>query len=89
MKKHISKYFLIVVLILIVVFFIYPSLILGDSSKSGFGSQVANAAVDPLTAGTSLSKFDDNFILILIVSVIIVGILLFAIWQIFKSKRQF
>lgn len=89
MKKHILKYFLIVVISLIVVFFIHQSLIFGDISKSGYGSQGANAAVDPLIGGTSFSKFDDNFILILIVSIVIVGILLFAIWQIFKSKRQF
>ena len=90
MKKNILKDFLIVILILSVVFFIYPGLILGDSSKPGYSSQVADVAVNNLLAGEiNLSKFDNSFFPILITSIIIIGILLFAIWQIFRSKRQF
>jgi hypothetical protein len=90
MKKNILNNFLIVILILSVVLFIYPGLIFGDSSKPGNSSQVANVAVDdPLIRGINLSKFDSNFFPILITSIIIIGILLFAMWQIFRNKRQF
>jgi len=90
MKKNILNNFLIVILILSVVLFIYPGLILGDSSKSGNSSQVINVAVnDPLIGEINLSKFDSSFFPILITSIVIIGILLFAIWQIFRSKRQF
>lgn len=90
MKKNILNNFLIVILILSVVLFIYPSLILGDSSKPGNSSQVVSASVnDPLIREISLSKFDSSFFPILLTSIIIIGILLFAIWQIFRSKRQF
>jgi hypothetical protein len=90
MKKNILKNFSIVVLILIIVLFIYPSLILGDSSKPGNSSQVANVAVnDHLISGMILSKFDNRFFPMLITSIIIVGLLIFAMWQIFRSKRQF
>ena len=90
MKKNILNNFLILILILSVVLFIYPGLILGDSSKPGNSSQVANVAVnDPLIRETNLSKFGSSFFPILITSIVIIGILLFAIWQIFRSKRQF
>jgi hypothetical protein len=89
MKKNILNNFLIVILILSVVLFIYPGLILGDSSKPGNSSQVASNVDDPLIRGINLSKFDSSFFPILITSIVIIGILLFAIWQIFRSKRQF
>ena len=89
MKKNILNNFLIVILILSVVLFIYPGLILGDSSKPGNSSLVASTYVnDPLIREISLSKFDSSFFPILITSIVIIGILLFAIWQIFRSKRQ-
>jgi hypothetical protein len=90
MKKNILNNFLIVILILSVILFIYPGLILGESSRPGSSSQVTDVAVnDPLIREISLSKFDNSFFPILITSIIIIGILLFAMWQIFKSKRQF
>jgi hypothetical protein len=89
MKKNILNKFLIVILILGVVLFIYPGLILGDTSNPGNSSQVAIYVNDPLIRGINLSKFDDSFFPILITSIIILGILLFAMWQIFRSKRQF
>ena len=90
MKKNILNKFLIVILILSVVIFICPGLILGDSSKPGNSSQVANVAVnDPLIKSINLSKFDSSFFPILITSIVIIGILIFAMWQIFRSKRQF
>jgi len=79
MKKNILNNFLIVILILSVVLFIYPGLILGDDSKPVNSSQVE----------INLSRFDSSFFPILITSIIIVGLLLFAMWQIFRSKRQF
>jgi len=79
MKKNILNNFLIVILILSVVLFIYPGLILGDSSKPENSSQVA----------INLSRFDSSFFPILITSIIIVGLLILAMWQIFRSKRQF
>ena len=89
MKKNILNNFLIVILILSVVLFIYPGLILGDSSKPGNSYQVVSNVNDLLIKGINLSKFDDSFFPILITSIVIIGILLFAIWQIFRSKRQF
>jgi len=89
MKNNILNNFLIVILILNIVLFIYPGLILGDTSKPGNSSQVVSNISDPLIRGISLSKFDSNFFPILITSIVIIGILLFAIWQIFRSKRQF
>jgi len=90
MKRNILNNFLIVILILGVALFIYPGLILGDSSKPGNSSQVANVAVnDPLIREINLSKFDSSFFTILITSIIIIGLLIFAMWQIFRSKRQF
>jgi len=90
MKKNIFNNFLIVVLIQSVVLFDYPGLILGDSSKLESNSQAAGSFINaPLIREISFSKFDSSFFLILITSIIIVGILLFAIWQIFRSKRQF
>jgi len=89
MKKNILNNFLIVILILSVVLFIYPGLILGDSSKPGNSSHVVSNVSGLLIREISLSKFDSSFFPILITSIIIIGILLFAIWQIFRSKRQF
>jgi len=89
MKKNILNNFLIVILILSVVLFIYPGLILGDSSKPGNSSQVVSNVNDSLIREINLSKFDSSFFPILITSIVIIGILLFAIWQIFRSKRQF
>jgi len=89
MKKNILTNFLIGVLILSVVLFIYPGLILGDSSKPGNSSQVVSNVNDSLIREINLSKFDSSFFPILITSIVIIGILLFAIWQIFRSKRQF
>ena len=89
MKNNILNNFLIVILILSIVLFIYPGLILGDTSKPGNSSQVVSNINDPLIRGISLSKFDSNFFPILITSIVIIGILLFAMWQIFRSKRQF
>jgi predicted permease len=89
MKKNILNNFLIVILILSVVIFIYPGLILGDSSKPGNSPQVVSNINDQLIRENSLSKFDSSFFPILITSIVIIGILLFAIWQIFRSKRQF
>jgi hypothetical protein len=89
MKKNILNNFLIVILILSVVLFVYPGLILGDSSKSGNSSQIVSNVNDSLIREISLSKLDSSFFPILITSIVIIGILLFAIWQIFRSKRQF
>jgi hypothetical protein len=89
MKKNILNNFLIVILILSVVLFIYPGLIFGDSSKPGNSSQVVSNVNDHLIREINLSKFDSSFFPILIASIIIIGILLFAMWQIFRSKRQF
>jgi len=89
MKKNILNNFLIIILILSVVLFIYPGLILGDSSKPGNSSQVVSNVNDSLIREINLSKFDSSFFPILITSIVIIGILLFAIWQIFRSKRQF
>ena len=89
MKKNILNNFLIVILILSVVLFIYPGLILGDSSKSGNSSQVASNVNYLLIREINFSKFDSSFFPILITSIVIIGILLLAIWQVFRSKRQF
>ena len=89
MKKNILNNFLIFILILSAVLFIYPGLILGDSSKPGNSSQFVSNVNDPLIRAINLSKFDSRFFPILITSIIIIGILLFAMWQIFRSKRQF
>lgn len=90
MKKNILNNFLIAILVLSIVLFIYPGLILGDSSKPGNSSQVASVAVnDPLIKELNLARFDSSFFPILITSIIIIGLLLFAMWQIFRSKRQF
>ena len=89
MKKNILNKFLIIILILSVVLFTYSGLIFGDSSKPGNNSQVAGVAVnDSLIREINLSKFDSSFFPILITSIIIIGILLFAMWQIYRSKRQ-
>ena len=76
-------------LILSVVLFIYPGLILGDNLKPGNSSQVLSNVNGPLIKGINLLKFDSSFFPILITSIVIIAILLFAIWQIFRSKRQF
>jgi len=89
MKKSILNKFLIIILILSIVLFIYPGLIYGDSSKPENNSHVVSNASDNLIKGINSSEFDKNFFPILITSIVIIGILLFAMWQIFRSKRQF
>ncbi len=90
MKIKILNNFLIVILILSVILFIYPGLTFGDSSKPENSSQVADVADnDLLIREINLSKFDNSFFPILITSIVIIGILIFAMWQIFRSKRQF
>ncbi len=77
-EKNILNNFLIVILILSVVLFIYPGLILGDSSKPGNSSQVTDVAVnDSLIREINLSKFDSSFFPILITSIVIIGILIY------------
>lgn len=89
MKKNILNKFLTIILILTIIFFIYPGLILGDTLQPGNNSQVVSDVNDHLVKGINISKFDSSFFPILITSIVIIGILLFAIWQIFRSKRQF
>jgi len=90
MKKNILKKIFIFTLILSIVLFIYPNLIIGDGLNSGNNNQVTNVVGnDPLIQDVSIPKFDDSFFPIFITSIVIIGILLFAMWKIFKSKRQF
>jgi hypothetical protein len=70
------------------IIFIYPGLILGDSSKPVNSSLAVGYVNDHLITGINLSRFDSSFFSILITSIVIIGILLFAMWQIFRSKRQ-
>jgi hypothetical protein len=89
MKKNILNKFLTIILILSTVLFVYPGLILGDTLQPGNNSQIVGDANDHLVKGINVSEFDSSFFPILITSIVIIGILLFAMWQIFRSKRQF
>lgn len=89
MKIVFLKYFFFGLLILILFGFASPLMIFCD----GADQQIQNGSNNLLAAAGGLepntSNFDNGIYTIVITSVVIIGVLVFAMWKTFRSKRQY
>ncbi len=79
----------LIVLLSVGIFFAVPSVIFGASPEySGCGLFYKNHSEDIRIFGEIKSSgVGPNFLPVIITSIIVLGILVFAMWQTFKSKR--
>ncbi len=89
MKKVFLKYFFFGLIILILISIASPLMIFCDSVDQ----QIKDGSTNLLAATGGLesnsSNFDNGIYTIVITSVVIIGVLVFAMWKTFRSKRQY
>ena len=89
------RIFLLFVIILGYFLLIQPEQISGDYNVISNNISVADPrqpallAENQIDSKVNLKAFDSSFLPIIITSVVVIGILIFAMWQTIRSRKQF
>lgn len=90
MRKISLKYFLIFILLLVIFIFCNTGSIFCDNTDTGTekisGSSNAGIMFD---YNLNTSNFDKDIYTIIITSIIVIGVLVFAVWKTINSKKQY
>ena len=88
MDKRSLKYIIVSISLFIILVFSSPINAFCDSvSMDSVGEDLYGANLPEYELNTS--NFDDGIYIIIITSVIVVGVLFFALWKTFKGRKQF
>ena len=89
MKNVFLKYFFFGLITLILISFASPIMIYCDSADQQIMDNSANLLAATGSLESDSSNFDNGIYTIVITSVVIIGVLVFAMWKTFRSKRQY
>ena len=88
MNKRLLKYSIVSISFFIILVFSSPINAFCDSvSAESVKESLRTGNIQEYELNTS--NFDDGIYIIIITSVIVVGVLFFALWKTFKGRRQF